>query len=173
MAETTYKASDRVKNFLYPFCLLLLVWLAITSSFHWQELTVGIIISFVLSLFLNKQYFELGLPIFSIKRMVFFAIYAVVLFVEIIKANFDVAYRVIHPKMPIKPGIVIIKTELKQDFAKMLLANSITLTPGTFTLDVVGDKLLIHWINVQSEDEVEATKIIGERFEKYLRVIFA
>jgi multicomponent Na+:H+ antiporter subunit E len=105
--------------------------------------------------------------------MVFFAIYAVVLFVEIIKANFDVAYRVIHPKIPIKPGIVIIKTELKQDFAKMLLANSITLTPGTFTLDVVGDKLLIHWINVQSEDEVEATKIIGERFEKYLRVIFA
>ena len=173
MAETTYKANDRVKNFLYLFCLLLFVWLATTSSFHWQELAVGIIISFVLSLFLNKQYFELGLPIFSIKRMVFFAIYAVVLFVEIIKANFDVAYRVIHPKIPIKPGIVIIKTELKQDFAKMLLANSITLTPGTFTLDVVGDKLLIHWINVQSEDEAEATKIIGERFEKYLRVIFA
>ena len=173
MAEMTYTATDRLKNFLYLFCLLLLVWLSLTSSFHWQELTVGIITSFVLSLFLNKQYFELGLPIFSIKRMVFFAIYAVVLFVEIIKANFDVAYRVLHPKLPIKPGIVIIKTGLKQDFAKMLLANSITLTPGTFTLDVLGDKLLIHWINVKSEDTTEATKIIAERFEKYLRVIFA
>ena len=173
MTETTYTAADRVKNILYLFVLLFLVWLAVTSSFHWQELSVGIVISLVLSLFLNKYYLELGLPVFSIKRMVFFAIYSVVLFIEIIKANFDVAYRVIHPKLPIKPGIVIIKTELKQEFARMLLANSITLTPGTFTLDVLGDRLLIHWINVQSEDTAEATRMIGERFEKYLKVIFA
>lgn len=173
MTETTYTATDRMKNFLYLFVLLILVWLAVTSSVHWQELAVGLFISVVLSLILNRQYLELGLPVLSVKRVVFFLIYSVVLFIEIIKANFDVAYRVIHPKLPIKPGIVIIKTELKQDFAKMLLANSITLTPGTFTLDVLGDTLLIHWINVQSEDTAEATKIIGERFEKYLRVIFA
>jgi multicomponent Na+:H+ antiporter subunit E len=75
--------------------------------------------------------------------------------------------------MPIKPGIVVIKTGLKQDIGKMILANSITLTPGTFTLDILGDTLLIHWINVQSKETEEATKMIGERFEKYLRVIFA
>jgi len=97
----------------------------------------------------------------------------VVLFAEIIRANLDVAYRVVHPKMPIKPGIVVIRTELKQDLAKLLLANSITLTPGTFTLDILGDRLLIHWINVKSEDTEQATRMIGERFEKYLRVIFA
>lgn len=173
MAETRYTARDRANNFLYLFCLLLLVWLAITSSLNWQELTVGIIASLFLSLFLNEHYIELGLPPFGIKRMVFFGIYAVVLFIEIIKANFDVAYRVIHPKLPIKPGIVIIKTGLKQDYAKMLLANSITLTPGTFALDVLGDRLLIHWINVKSEDPAEATRNIAERFEKYLRVVFA
>jgi len=75
--------------------------------------------------------------------------------------------------MPIKPGIVIIKTGLKSDIAKMILANSITLTPGTFTLDIVGDTLLIHWINVRAENITEATEIIGEKFEKYLRVIFS
>ena len=75
--------------------------------------------------------------------------------------------------MPIKPGIVIIKTGLKSDIAKMILANSITLTPGTFTLDIVDDTLLIHWINVRTENIAEATEIIGEKFEKYLRVIFA
>ena len=75
--------------------------------------------------------------------------------------------------MPIKPGIVVIKTGLKQDIAKMILANSITLTPGTFTLDILGDTLLIHWINVQSQETDESTKMIGERFEKYLREIFA
>ena len=55
----------------------------------------------------------------------------------------------------------------------MILANSITLTPGTFALDIIDDTLLIHWINVKTEDVKEATKMIGERFEKYLKVIFA
>ena len=95
-----------------------------------------------------------------------------ILLKEIVKANLDVAYRVIHPRMPIKPGIVVIKTNLKQDIAKLILANSITLTPGTLTLDIKEDKLLIHWIDVKAEDKDEATKIVGERFEKYLKVIF-
>jgi len=67
---------------------------------------------------------------------------------------------------------VVIKTSLKSDIGKLILANSITLTPGTFTLDIIGDELLIHWINVKSEDIDEATIMIGQRFEKYLRVIF-
>jgi len=104
--------------------------------------------------------------------MVFGFIYIIILFKEIIKANIDVAYRVIHPKMPIKPGIVVVKTHLKTDIAKMILANSITLTPGTFTLDILGDNFLIHWINVKTENTAEATRIIGEKFEKYLKVIF-
>jgi len=74
--------------------------------------------------------------------------------------------------MPIKPGIVAIKTGLKSDIAKLFLANSITLTPGTFTLDILGDKLLIHWINVKGKDIDEATGIIGKKFEKYLKEIF-
>jgi len=122
---------------------------------------------------LSKNYQQLGFPPISIKRIVYLIIYIIVLLKEIVKANFDVAYRVLHPKMPIKPGIVIIKTELKQDIAKMILANSITLTPGTFTLDIKGDELLIHWIYVKTEKKEESTKEIGERFEKYLKVVFA
>jgi multicomponent Na+:H+ antiporter subunit E len=126
------KKNNRLKNFIYLFTFLIAIWLALTTTFQWQELSVGIFISLVLALFLNKNYLKLGLPPLSIKRIIFFILYIFVLFIEIIKANFDVAYRVIHPKMPIKPGIIIIKTELKQDIAKMILANSITLTPGTY-----------------------------------------
>jgi len=166
------KKNNRLKNFFYLFTFLIAIWLALTTTFQWQELSVGIFISLVLALFLNKNYLKLGLPPLSIKRIIFFILYIFVLFIEIIKANFDVAYRVIHPKMPIKPGIIIIKTELKQDIAKMILANSITLTPGTFTLDIKGDELLIHWIYVRSEKMDESTKIIGQKFEKYLKVVF-
>lgn len=166
------KKNNRLKNFFYLFTFLIAIWLALTTTFQWQELSIGIFISLILALFLNKNYLKLGLPPISIKRIIFFILYISVLFIEIVKANFDVAYRVIHPKMPIKPGIIIIKTELKQDIAKMILANSITLTPGTFTLDIKGDELLIHWIYVRSEKMDESTKIIGEKFEKYLKVVF-
>lgn len=173
MISSNYTLREKIKSFLYLFILAEVVWLALTSSFHFQEVIIGISVSFILSLFLSRRYLELGLPPLSLKRVAFFILYILVLFKEILKANFDVAYRVVHPKMPIKPGIVIIKTGLKSDIAKMILANSITLTPGTFTLDIAGDALLIHWINVRTEDIAEATEIIGEKFEKYLRVIFA
>lgn len=162
----------QIKNFFYLFFLLLIIWVLLTNTFKLQEFSVGILISLSLSIFLSKNYIKLGLPPFSIKRIIYFILYLFVLFKEITKANFDVAYRVIHPKMPIKPGVVVIKTALKQDIAKLMLANSITLTPGTFTLDIKGDKLLIHWIFVRSEDIEESTKNIGEKFEKYLKVIF-
>jgi len=166
------KKYNRIKNFFYLFTFLIAIWLALTTTFQLQELSVGIFISLVLASFLNKNYLKLGLPPISIKRIIFFILYISVLFIEIVKANLDVAYRIIHPKMPIKPGIVIIKTKLKQDIAKTILANSITLTPGTFTLDIKGNELLIHWIYVHSENKKEATRIIGQKFEKYLKVVF-
>ena len=173
MGDNNSHLVPSVKNFLYLFIFLLAIWIILTNTFQYEELLTGILISFVLTLILSKNYQKLGLPPIGLKRLVYFIIYVLVLLKEIIKANFDVAYRVLHPKMPIKPGVVIIKTGLKQDIAKMILANSITLTPGTFTLDIKGDELLIHWIYVRSIKKEESTREIGERFEKYLKVVFA
>jgi multicomponent Na+:H+ antiporter subunit E len=91
-----------------------------------------------------------------------------------IKANFDVAYRVVHPKLPIKPGIVKVKTRLKSDTGLTFLANSITLTPCTMSVDIDRENgyLYIHWINVKSTDVEKATEIIVSRFEKILEKIF-
>jgi multicomponent Na+:H+ antiporter subunit E len=112
------------------------------------------------------------LKVFHINRWFWFIMYIPVFFWEMTKANFDVAYRVLHPKRPINPGIVKIKTKLKSDMAKTFLANSITLTPGTFTVDLKGEFLYIHWINVKSTDIEDASKIIAGRFEKFLIKIF-
>ena len=172
MLEAVYSFRDKLRSFLYMLAISLLVWLALTVSLEAEELVVGLGICLVLSLLLNSYYLGLGLPPLSITRIVFLAAYLVALLWEILKANLDVAYRVVHPRMPINPGVVVIRTELRSDIAKMILANSITLTPGTFTLDIIGDKLLIHWINVKAEAVEEATELIGERFERYLRVIF-
>ena len=74
--------------------------------------------------------------------------------------------------MPIKPGIVKVKTTLKTDIGKTFLANSITMTPGTITIDIIDDEFYIHWIYVSSKDpQVYTNKILG-RFEKYIKRIF-
>ncbi len=172
MMQESLGTQARVRSFLYLLALSFLTWFALTSSLAFQEVVVGIGICVVLSLWLNSYYLKLGLPPLSAKRLGFFLVYLAVLLWEIVKANLDVAYRVVHPRMPINPGIVVIKTGLKSDIAKMVLANSITLTPGTFTLDVVGDSLLIHWINVKTQEAERATELIGKRFEKYLRLVF-
>ncbi len=89
------------------------------------------------------------------------------------KANLDVVYRALHPKMPINPGIVKIKTELTTESGITALANSITLTPGTLTVDLTDDGFLyVHWINVKSDDIEEATKHIAYKFEWFLKKIF-
>jgi len=166
------EVSEKLKGFFYVFILLITIWLCLTTSFKTEELFTGISISFLLALFLVGTYAKLGFPAFTLRRFFYFLVYIFVLIIEIIKANLDVAYRVLSPRMPIKPGIVLIKTKLKQDIAKLILANSITLTPGTFTLDIIGDTLLIHWINVRASDPEKSTEIIGRKFEKYLIEIF-
>jgi len=172
MDQEVPSTAERAKGFCWLLMLSFILWLSLSSKLESAELVAGGVVCVIVTFFASKTYSKLGLPSFRIKNVIFFLIYIITLFWEIIKANFDVAYRVIHPKMPIKPGIIVIKTRLKSDIAKMLLANSITLTPGTFTVDIIGDELLIHWINVKTEDVGEATNMIGHRFEKYLQVIF-
>jgi len=107
-------------------------------------------------------------------RYLWFLYYLPIFIWECIKANIDVAYRVIHPKRPINPGIVKVKTTLKSDTALTFLANSITLTPGTLSVDIDQEKgyLYVHWIDVKQEDVEKATALIVQRFERILRKIF-
>ena len=103
---------------------------------------------------------------------IWFLVFLVIIVWECIKANFDVAYRVLHPAMPIKPGIVKVNLTLKSGFARTMLANSITMTPGTIAVDIVGDDLFVHWIYVSSENPEEYRQKIVGRFEKYIKKTF-
>ena len=172
MRTGTHGTPGALKGFVWLFGITLVLWLTLTSSLSAPEVAAGCVVCLVVSILGAHTYSRLGLPPLGGKRILFAMVYVAVLFREIIRANIDVAYRVLHPRMPISPGIVVIRTSLKSDIARLILANSITLTPGTFTLDVTDDKLLIHWINVKTEDIEGATSLVGEKFEKYLRPIF-
>jgi len=91
---------------------------------------------------------------------------------KLILANLDVARRVLSPKIPLNPGIVKVKTDLKGDLGKLTLANSITLTPGTLSIDVVDDYIYVHTVDVKGKSEIENKANISGPFEKILGGIF-
>jgi multicomponent Na+:H+ antiporter subunit E len=139
----------------------------------WQVVFAGLIASAVVALLFHEILPKEHHVFINPRRIFWFLVYVPVFFYYVIRANFDVVYRALHPKMPIKPGIVKIKTSLKTDSGITALANSITLTPGTLTVDLTDDGFLyIHWINVKSDDLEQATKAIAQKFEWFLEKIF-
>ncbi len=167
------QGEHRTQRYLTAFIVSFGVWLALVDTLNWQELLMGGVLSAIVAALGWRYFSQVGFSRLSVKKVIYLIAYIPVFFWAMIKANFDVAYRVIHPRMPINPGVVLIKTDLKSDSGKLALANSITLTPGTLTMDVKGNNMLIHWINVKTTDTKEATEIIGGRFERFLKVIFS
>jgi multicomponent Na+:H+ antiporter subunit E len=97
-----------------------------------------------------------------------------VLFYHIVAANLQVVYIVLHPELPVRPGTVKVRTGLRTEAGRTALANSITLTPGTLSVDIDDEEgtLYVHWIVVGAEDDESATREIVGRFEPLLRRIF-
>ncbi len=162
----------KLNKYVFTVAVMFISWVMLTSTFRPDELITGLIVSLLVALGSFEYLTEHGLGHFSPKRIAYLILYGPYYLWQIILANFDVAYRVIAPSMPIKPGFVAIKTDLKTDSGKLALANSITMTPGTLTIDAKDDVLLIHWIYVKDKTLEGATKEIGGPFEKYLKEIF-
>ncbi len=157
---------------IFDFIILLIIWLALTWTVQIPDVIAGIVVAIV-ALLLFSDLFPVEITrLVNPVRFFWALIYLPVFFWQVIKSNIDVAYRVLHPEMPIRPGIVKVKTSLKSEVAKTFLANSITLTPGTLTVDCIDQNLYVHWINIISEEPEEETKLIVEKFEKYLAKIF-
>jgi multicomponent Na+:H+ antiporter subunit E len=158
-------------KYITLFILSLIFWLLLTFKLTVPNIIVGSVASTICALFFGRFFITNVHKLLQPKRYFWFIIYLFVFIWECIKANLDVAYRVLHPAMPIRPGIVKVKTTLKSDMAKMLLANSITMTPGTISVDIIDDYLYIHWIYVRSEDPAVYTGMITGAFEKYIKKI--
>lgn len=166
-----------MRRFIY-FILSFIVWLLLSWPFTENGVDKQVIFAGVVAAVIVAFLFHDVLPkehhvFISPKRIFWGLLYIPVFFYYVILANFDVVYRALHPQMPIKPGIVKIKTKLKSESAITALANSITLTPGTLTVDLTDDGYLyIHWINVKSRETEEATALIAKKFEYFIEKIF-
>ncbi len=164
--------SMKIKNLIVSSFVIMLGWLLLTWTFELYSLLIGAGLSILLALlFCGKcdLYSEMKL---TPKAFVYTFVYFIVFLVELVKANIDVTRRVLSPSMPINPGIVKVETHLKSKMARLILANSITLTPGTFTIEINEEALYVHWIDVKHAEEAKATEDLVRKFEKILEVIY-
>ncbi|MEF8798002.1 MAG: Na+/H+ antiporter subunit E [Candidatus Bipolaricaulota bacterium] len=170
------RSGSKISRGAFVFGVTLAVWLLFTWPFapiEWPMIIAGALVAILSGVLLGEMTTRHPGRGLNPVRYFWGACYIFVLAWWVAMANLDVAFRVLHPDVPINPGIVKVKTDLKSESAKTALANSITLTPGTMTVDLSDDgHLYVHWINVSSTDVEEATHQVVGRFEPILRRIF-
>ena len=153
-------------------------WILLTWSFTAQELIIGAVVSLIVALFSARFFIHENPFWFFNPAHLFGAIgfWCGTFVVEMVKANVDMAKRCFGGCKNIQPGIVKIPVGLKSDYGQAALADAITLTPGTITLDIAeqGDQTwyYIHWIDVTTEDPEEAGEAIKGRLERGLRRVW-
>lgn len=156
-------------HYLFAFLALLGLWLLLVGNLQEQEVIAGVIGSFLIVLAVGP-----GLGIFSGIRFslaapVHFLLYLAHFLIVLVRANLDVARRVLSPSLPIRPGVVEVKTRLTSNLGRLVLANSITLTPGTLSVDVQGDTILVHWIDCPPGVDIDAaTRAIVGSFDRHI-----
>jgi multicomponent Na+:H+ antiporter subunit E len=150
--------------------LLPLIWMALTGTFSLGNFAVGFAIS-SLSLWTISAPGEVTFLLYIVKfiRIIHFLLFFVW---ELLLANLRVAYEVLTPEERMLPAIIAIPLDIKSDLEITILANLITLTPGTLTLDVSPerDMLYIHAMYVKNVDKFR--REIKERFERRVMEIF-
>ena len=90
-----------------------------------------------------------------LKRLGGYVVYVAMLIWEIIKANLVVARCILNRRIPLQKTLATVEVDLKTELARMVLANSITLTPGTITVKVEGNRFTIHCLSRELLDGIE------------------
>ncbi len=143
-----------------------LLWLIFNGRITFEIIVAGAFISFMLDVFIRKV-LRLNLTarnlFMAVKILPHIAVYVVVLLAEIIRSNLAITKLVLSQQIDVEPCLVKFRTPLKTEAARVALANSITLTPGTITVSLEGNNLLVHALNKEIADGLE-----GSMFERLL-----
>ena len=137
------------------FVVLFSVWLLWSGHMTMLLLTLGLFSCLVVLLVMRRMgtIDQEAAPFGILLRML---PYAPWLLWQIVKSNLDVARRIVSPGMPIRPHLLKVRAGQHSDLGRVIYANSITLTPGTVTIGMVGDEFTIHALTDEAADDVAA-----------------
>ena len=164
-------AGSTGSKVIVTFLCMWALWIVFTGSVSGQELLVGgISAAFVAGISYGLFTKNPGKMLHPKRWGRLIAYFPAYIWAEM-KAHADVAARIINPSLPLKPAIVKVPSKLESDVGLTTLANSITMTPGTLSVDVDEDNsdLYVHWIDASTLEEEGVQKEVGEPLEKHIR----
>lgn len=140
--------------------LLTAFWMIIASSISLTELIVGVFASLLIVLYsMDLVFTKDEMTPFSLRSIqVIFSLF-IRLIIEIVISNIHVAKIVLSKKLPISPGFEIIRQPLKKNLNQTLYGNAITLTPGTLTVDMSDEHIIVHGLEKHSVRSLEGSKL--------------
>ena len=162
----------RPMDSLKLFATLLLFWILLNGSVAPGTLLVGLAVAAVIALAFRDTMSVLSGHKLTPQALIATVFYVGFFLKELVKANLQMAAIVLNPRLPIEPAIVATQVKLTHPVARLLLANSITLTPGTLSVEYKGDTLYVHWVVARGTDREAATREIVAGFERYLEAMY-
>jgi multicomponent Na+:H+ antiporter subunit E len=148
--------APRLRHLVPLTVALMALWIILSGRFDLFHLSFGMLSALAITLGTNRLLLlppAIGpatLNPFTAHPWLRLLTYVPWLFWQIVLSSLHIAYVVLHPQMPITPRVVSFQVKLPHALARLTLANSITLTPGTVTIDVRGDEFLVHALTATS-----------------------
>ncbi len=143
------------------FFVFFLIWIIFNGQFTFEIAAFGVVIAGLMYLFICKFLnYHPKTDLLLCKKFFLVLQYVFVLITEIIKANFAVIRMIMSSRYEIEPAIVRFKTDLKTTPARVLLANSITLTPGTITVSLEEDEYVVHCLDKELAEGINRSVFV-------------
>jgi multicomponent Na+:H+ antiporter subunit E len=160
---------EKTFGIFLTFCLMVVFWILLSGIFDAFHLISGLLCCAIVAI-ISQDLLVKGKTEKKLLKSLRLIIYIPWELWQIVLANIDVAYRVLHPKMPIDPLIIEFETTLRGEFSLVTLANSITLTPGTITILVEPERgaFLVHAI---AKEPAEAL-LVDQTMQKKVAHVF-
>ena len=163
------RLGERAFGILLTFCIMAVFWILLSGIFDAFHLISGLVCCAIVAI-ISHDLLVKGKSAKKLLKSLRLAIYIPWELWQIVLANIDVAYRVLHPRMPIDPLIIEFETTLRGEFSLTTLANSITLTPGTITILVEPErgKFCVHAIAKEPADAL----LLDQKMQRKVAHVF-
>lgn len=163
--NTEPEVADKMKshwpNYIGVTITLFIFWVAVSGALDWPQLMVGMAAAIFVTYFNRNLLITASeRPPVNLKSISWLVGYFFKLIGDIVIANFQVAWIVLHPRMPIEPNMVELEVDIDHVSARVLLGNSITLTPGTLTVLADEKKFLVHALTKKSGEALKEWPLI-------------
>lgn len=143
------------------YIIFFLIWIIFNGQFTLEIAALGMVIAGAMYIFICKfMNYSPKTDLILLKKLIYILQYLFILIKEIIKANYLVIKMIMTSRYELEPAIVRFKVDLKTVPARIMLANSITLTPGTITVSLEGNEYVVHCLDRELAEGIDTSVFV-------------